>query len=71
MPSFVKEFSCPTCGLTIEKRMKKAEGIRNVRTSIMLNRVFVDYVSSRISLNEIHEAVARAGHGNHPRILAK
>ncbi len=60
----VKETSCSTCGLAIEKEVKKLEGVKEVRVSVMLNKVYIDYDSSRVSLREIKNAVDRTGYGS-------
>jgi P-type Cu+ transporter len=61
----VREISCSTCGLAIEKQVKKLDGVRDVKTSVMLNRVFVDYDSSKVELDEIKRAVDKTGYGSY------
>jgi Cu+-exporting ATPase len=59
----VKEINCPTCGLVIERQVKKVEGVKDVKTSVMLNKVLVDYDPSLANLDEIRKAVDRTGYG--------
>ncbi|HVP23094.1 MAG TPA: heavy-metal-associated domain-containing protein [Conexivisphaerales archaeon] len=59
----VREISCSTCGLAIEKQVKKLDGVKDVGTAVMLNKVFVDFDPSRVSLEEIRKAVHRTGYG--------
>ena len=61
----VKEISCAACGLAIEKQVKKLEGVRDVRTAVMLNKVFVDFDPSKVDLAEIKRAVDKTGYGAH------
>jgi Cu+-exporting ATPase len=61
----VREISCITCGLAIEKRVKKLEGVKDVKTAVMLNKVFVDYDPSKVGINEIRKAVDRTGYGTY------
>jgi len=67
----VKEISCSTCSLAIEKQVKKMEGVKDVRTSIMLDKVFIDYDPSRVSLDEIIKAVDRTGYGTRMRLAKR
>ncbi len=59
----VREVSCSACGLAIEKQVKKLEGVKDVRTAVMLNKVFVDFDPSKVGLDEIKKAVDRTGYG--------
>jgi P-type Cu+ transporter len=61
----VRNINCVTCALGIEKRLKKVDGIESVGSAIMLNKVFVDYDESRVSLSEIKNAIKDAGYSNH------
>jgi Cu+-exporting ATPase len=61
----IKEINCATCGLAIEKQVKKLEGVRDVRTAVMLNKVFVDFDPLKVDLAEIKKAVDKTGYGAH------
>ena len=58
----IREISCSICGLAIEKQVKKLDGIKDVRTAVMLNKVFVDYDPSKVKAEEIKKAVDRTGY---------
>ena len=60
----VRGASCVTCALAIEKQVRKMEGVEGVRSSIMLNQVFVDYDESKVGAEEIADAIERTGYSN-------
>ena len=64
----VKEISCSTCGLAIEKQVKKVEGVKDVRASVMLNEVLVEYDPRAVGLDEISKAVDRTGYGTYLKL---
>jgi Cu+-exporting ATPase len=53
------------CGLAIEKRVKKLDGVKSVRTAVMLNKVFVDFDPSKIDLDRIKKAVDKTGYATY------
>ena len=57
----VKEISCTLCAQAIEKQVKKISGIDDVRTAIMLNKVFIDYDPKLVSLVDIRKAIDKTG----------
>jgi len=57
----VKEISCTVCAQAIEKQVKKMNGIEDVRTAIMLNKVFIDYDPKKVDLAAIRKAIDRTG----------
>jgi len=59
----VKEVSCITCALAIEKQVKRLDGVKDVRAAVMLNKVFVDYDATKVGIDEIKKAVDRTGYG--------
>jgi copper chaperone CopZ len=61
----VRDVDCAACALGIEKQVKKIGGVKDVRTSVMLNQVFIDYDESQASLSEITKAIEKAGYSNH------
>ena len=61
----VRNIDCTTCALAIEKRLKKVDGIENVGSAIMLNKIFVDYDESKVSISEIMNAIKEAGYANY------
>lgn len=61
----VRNIDCTTCALAIEKRLKKVDGIENVGSAIMLNKVFVDYDESKVRISQILQAIKDAGYSRY------
>ena len=61
----VRDIDCATCAFGIEKQVKRIRGVKDVRTAIMLNQVFIDYDESQANLSEITRAIEKAGYSNH------
>jgi Cu+-exporting ATPase len=57
----VKEISCTACAQAIEKQVKNMSGKEDVRTAIMLNKVFIDYDPKLVSLVDIRRAIDKTG----------
>ncbi len=60
----VSNIDCATCATAIEKRLEKVDGIENVWSAIMLNKIFVDYDESKVDTSEIRTAIKEAGYSN-------
>ena len=58
----VTRINCSTCAVAIENRVKKLKGVYNVKTAIMLNKVFIDYDPALIDSATIRKAVDKTGH---------
>lgn len=61
----VNNIDCATCAMTIERRLKKLEGIEEVGSAIMLNKVFVEYDESKVSSSLIMKAIKKAGYSSY------
>jgi P-type Cu+ transporter len=61
----VRNIDCTTCAIGIEKRLRKVNGIEAVGSAIMLNKIFVDYDESKVSISEIMQAIKRAGYSSY------
>ncbi len=61
----VRNIDCATCALAIEKRLKKLEGVENVGSAIMLNKIFVDYNESKVGISAILKAIKEAGYSSY------
>ena len=61
----VRNIDCTTCAIAIEKRLEKVDGIENVGSAIMLNKIFVDYDESKVGISEIKKAIKHAGYSNY------
>jgi copper chaperone CopZ len=64
----VKDISCVTCGLAIEKQVKKIKGVKDVRTAVMLNKVFIDYDSKLVDSGIIRKAIDKTGYKSYMHI---
>jgi Cu+-exporting ATPase len=58
----VRDISCVTCGLAIEKQVKKIEGVEDVKTAVMLNKVFIDYNPKLVDSGTIRKAIDKTGY---------
>jgi copper chaperone CopZ len=61
----VREIDCKACSLAIEKQVKKLDGVKDVKTSVMLNKVFVYYDPSKIDIPTIRKAVDKTGYSSY------
>jgi copper chaperone CopZ len=62
MVVFVRNISCITCGLAIEKQVKKIKGVEDVKTAVMLNKVFIDYDRKLVDSDTIRKAIDKTGY---------
>jgi len=58
----VREISCATCALAIEKQVKKLKGVKDVRAAIMLNKIFVDYDPRLVDSEAIKKRIDKTGY---------
>jgi len=61
----VTGMSCTTCALAIEKRVKKMNGVTDVKAAIMLNKVFIDYDPNFVDSAAIRKAIDKTGYKSH------
>jgi Cu+-exporting ATPase len=64
----VRDISCVTCGLAIEKQVKKIEGVEDVKTAVMLNKVFIDYDPKLVSSGTIRKAIDKTGYKSYMNV---
>ena len=55
-------FSCPSCVNKIEKRVGKMQGVDNVKVHFASSRIEVDHDESKVSVDDLVAAVAKAGY---------
>lgn len=53
---------CITCSLAIEKQVKKIEGVKDIKSSLMLNKVYIDYDPNLVDENTIKKAIDKTGY---------
>ena len=57
----VKEINCTVCATAIQKQVMKLNGIDDVKTAVMLNKVFIDYDPKLVDSSSIRKAIDRTG----------
>jgi Cu+-exporting ATPase len=57
----VREISCTVCAQAIEKQVGKMNGVEDVRTALMLNKVFIDYDPKLVNSAAIRKAIDKTG----------
>jgi copper chaperone CopZ len=67
----VRDINCVTCGLAIEKQVKKLMGVEDVRTAVMLNKVFIDYDPKIVDPATIRKALDRTGYKGYMSVEEK
>ena len=53
---------CPACALTIEKRLRKLEGVKEAKVNYMTQNVVVTYDPSKIGIPEIEKTIEDLGY---------
>jgi copper chaperone CopZ len=53
---------CPACALTIEKRLRKLEGIKEAKANYITQNVAITYDSSKIGIPEIEKTIEELGY---------
>ena len=59
----VTGMTCSACSASVEKAVKKLEGINSVSVNLLTNSMVVDYNEEAIDENNIIQAVTSAGYG--------
>ena len=67
----VTGMDCTTCALAIEKQVKKMKGIDDVKTAIMLNKIFIDYDPSLVDSAAIRKAIDKTGYKSYMSVEEK
>jgi len=55
-------FSCPSCVNKIEKRVSRLKGVDAVKVHFATARIEVDHDESQVSVDDLVDAVAKAGY---------
>lgn len=58
----VKEMTCSSCEMRIEKQLKKIQGVKEVKAVYSNERVIVTYNSNIVSLDQLIEAIEKLGY---------
>ena len=67
----VKEISCTVCAAAIQKQVMKLNGVDDVKTAVMLNKVFIDYDPKLVDSSSIRKAIDRTGFKSYMTIKEK
>jgi Cu+-exporting ATPase len=67
----VRNISCVTCGLAIEKQVKRIKGVEDVKTAVMLNKVFIDYDPKLVDSGTLRKAVDKTGYKSYMTVEEK
>ncbi|GAA4107506.1 heavy-metal-associated domain-containing protein [Enteractinococcus coprophilus] len=59
-------FSCPSCVKKIEKRVGRLDGVDAVKVHFATARIEVDHDESKASVDDLVDAVAKAGYTASP-----
>jgi copper ion binding protein len=59
-------FSCPSCVTKIEKQVGRLDGVDEVKVHFASSRIEVEHDAAKVSVDEIVEAVAKAGYASTP-----
>jgi copper chaperone CopZ len=57
----VKDINCTVCANAIQKQVMKLNGVADVKTSLMLNKVFIDYNPKTVDSSLIRKAIDKTG----------
>jgi copper chaperone CopZ len=57
----VSEINCTVCATAIQKQVMKINGIEDVKTAVMLNKVFIDYDPKLVDSSTIRKAIDKTG----------
>jgi len=67
----VSGISCTTCALAIEKQVRKMKGIDDVKSAIMLNKIFIDYDPTLVDSTKIRKAIDKTGYKSYMSVEEK
>ncbi|WP_206447152.1 heavy-metal-associated domain-containing protein [Agrococcus sp. KRD186] len=59
-------FSCPSCVTKIEKQVGRLDGVDEVKVHFASSRIEVEHDAAQVSVDEIVDAVAKAGYASTP-----
>jgi Cu+-exporting ATPase len=62
---------CATCAFAVEKQVKKMKGIDDVKTAIMLNKIFIDYNPNLVNSATIRKAIDKTSYKSYMTVEEK
>jgi copper chaperone CopZ len=57
----VRDINCTTCANAIQKQVMKLNGVNDVQTAVMLNKVFINYDPKVVDSSVIRKAIDKTG----------
>lgn len=67
----VKEINCTVCAAAIQKQVMKISGVDDVKTAVMLNKVFIDYNPKLVDSSTIRKAIDKTGFKSYMTVKEK
>lgn len=58
----IDRMDCASCALTIEKEMKKLEGVKDVRINLLMRKVVVTYDPEKIDIPDLEKKIEDLGY---------
>ena len=58
----VTEMDCPTCAATIERGLRKLEGVKDARVNFLMKKVIVTYDPNKVSVPELEKRIEDLGY---------
>ncbi len=59
----VTGMTCSACANTVEKALRKVDGVKNAEVNLITNSAKVTFEETKTSINEIEQAVIKVGYG--------
>jgi copper chaperone CopZ len=59
----IEDMDCPTCALTVEKELKKLEGVKDARVNFLMKKVIVTYDPRKVGVPDFEKKIEDLGYG--------
>lgn len=67
----VRDINCTVCANAIQKQVMKLDGVDDVKTSLMLNKIFIDYNPKTVDTSVIRKAIDKTGYKSYMTVQEK
>lgn len=58
----VTEMDCPSCALTVEKELKKLEGVEDARVNFLMRKVIITYDPKKVGVPDFEKKLEKLGY---------
>ncbi len=58
----IDEMDCPSCALTIEKALKKLEGVKDVQINVLMKKVVITYDPKKLDVLDLENKIEDLGY---------